>query len=254
MVGGRDCRCGSLGHLEAYVGAGAILERYGLPLPGDDEESALAALIDLAETSPEAAKVLDETALYLGAGIGNLINLFSPDRIILGGWAGVLLGHHMLPAIRSSARGHALSHPFAETTIIVGRLGPGRGRAWGGHAARFGPSSTAARSRRREGPPRPKRSAPPAPATSAEAGGRAGPQSLPATAGAHSSPVRRRPDGGHAVESRGRGAGGEDERLAHPAITAPSAGPGGTAPPDGITPPVQPGGTAPPTAPTQADR
>ena len=124
MVGGRDCRCGSLGHLEAYVGAEAILERYGLPLPGDDEESALAALIDLAETSPEAAKVLDETALYLGAGIGNLISLFSPDRIILGGWAGLLLGHHMLPAIRSSAREHALSHPFAETTITVGRLGP----------------------------------------------------------------------------------------------------------------------------------
>ena len=124
MVGGRDCRCGSLGHLEAYVGAEAILERYGLPLPGDDEESALAALIDQAETSPEAAKVLDETALYLGAGIGDLINLFSPDRIILGGWAGLLLGHHMLPAIRSAARKHALSHPFAETTITVGRLGP----------------------------------------------------------------------------------------------------------------------------------
>ena len=124
MVGGRGCRCGSLGHLEAYVGAEAILERYGLPLPGDDQESALAALIDLAERSPEAAKVLGETALYLGAGIGDLINLFSPDRIILGGWGGLLLGRHMLPAIRSAAREHALNHPFAETTITVGRLGP----------------------------------------------------------------------------------------------------------------------------------
>ena len=38
VVGGRDCRCGSRGHLEAYVGAEAILDRYGLPLPGDDEE------------------------------------------------------------------------------------------------------------------------------------------------------------------------------------------------------------------------
>jgi predicted NBD/HSP70 family sugar kinase len=124
VVGGRNCRCGSLGHLEAYVGAEAILERYGRPLPGDDEESALAALINLAETADEAATVLDETALYLGAGLGDLINLFSPDRIILGGWAGLLLGHRMLPAIRSSAREHALSHPFAETTITVGRLGP----------------------------------------------------------------------------------------------------------------------------------
>ena len=124
VVGGRPCRCGSRGCLEAYVGAEAILDRYGHPLPGDDEESALAALIETAATSPEAAKVLDDTAMYLGVGIANLINLFSPDRIILGGWAGLLLGGHMLPAIRSAARQHALSHPFAATTIDVGRLGP----------------------------------------------------------------------------------------------------------------------------------
>jgi predicted NBD/HSP70 family sugar kinase len=124
MVGGRPCRCGSRGCLEAYVGAEAILDRYGLPLPGNDEESALAALIEAAGTSPEAASVLDETALYLGAGIASLINLFNPDRIILGGWAGLLLGGHLLPAIRAAARQHALSHPFAATTIEAGRLGP----------------------------------------------------------------------------------------------------------------------------------
>jgi predicted NBD/HSP70 family sugar kinase len=124
IADGRPCRCGSRGCLEAYVGAEAILDRYGLPWPGDDEESALAALIDAAATSAEAAKVLDDTALYLGIGIANLINLFNPDRIILGGWAGLLLAGHMLPAIREAARQHALSHPFAETTIEVGRLGP----------------------------------------------------------------------------------------------------------------------------------
>lgn len=124
VVGGRPCRCGSRGCLEAYVGAEAILDRYGLPLPGDDEETALAALIETAATSPEAAKVLEDTALYLGVGIANLINLFNPDRIILGGWAGLLLGGHMLPAIRGAARQHALNHPFAATTIDVGRLGP----------------------------------------------------------------------------------------------------------------------------------
>jgi predicted NBD/HSP70 family sugar kinase len=124
VVGGRECRCGSRGCLEAYVGAEAILDRYGRPLPGDDEESALAALIQAAATSPEAASVLEETALYLGVGLANLINLFNPDQIILGGWAGLLLGDHMLAAIRAAARQHALSHPFSETTIRVGRLGP----------------------------------------------------------------------------------------------------------------------------------
>jgi predicted NBD/HSP70 family sugar kinase len=124
VVGGRTCRCGARGCLEAYVGAEAILDRFGQPVPGDDEESALAALIDLAATSPQAQRVLDETALYIGVGIADLINLISPERIILGGWAGLLLGERMLPAIRDAAREHSLSHPFAGTTIELGRLGP----------------------------------------------------------------------------------------------------------------------------------
>jgi predicted NBD/HSP70 family sugar kinase len=124
MVGGRSCRCGSYGCLEAYVGAGAILDRYGLALPGDDQESALAALIEAATNSTVAAEVLDQTALYLGAGIANLINLFNPERIILGGWAGLLLGETLLPAIRKAAGRHALRHPFAETSIELCRLGP----------------------------------------------------------------------------------------------------------------------------------
>jgi len=122
MVGGRPCRCGSRGCLEAYVGAEAILDRYGLPLPGEDEESALAELI--ASRSPDAARTLAETAQYLGAGIANLINLFGPERIILGGWAGLLLGERMLPAIQAAAQEHSLTHRFAQTAIELGQLGP----------------------------------------------------------------------------------------------------------------------------------
>jgi predicted NBD/HSP70 family sugar kinase len=146
MVGGRTCRCGARGCLEAYVGAEAILDRYGRPLPGADQESALAALIGLAatvlragavpdeagpragavpdEAALRAAEVLDEAVLYLGVSIGNLINLFNPERIIIGGWAGLLLGERMLPAIGAAAREHSLRYPFAQTSIELGRLGP----------------------------------------------------------------------------------------------------------------------------------
>jgi predicted NBD/HSP70 family sugar kinase len=123
MVGGRPCRCGSRGCLEAYVGAEAILEQYGGPLPGD-QEAALAAMIELAPASVQAAEILDSTAIYLGGGIANLINLFNPDRIVLGGWAGLLLGAHMLPAIQAAARDRSLRHLFSETSIELGRLGP----------------------------------------------------------------------------------------------------------------------------------
>ena len=121
-VGGRSCRCGSRGCLEAYVGAGAILDRYGRALPGQDEESALAALV--ASDDPLADQILNETALYLGAGIANLVTLFGPERIILGGWAGLLLGERLLPAIREAAREHSLTHRFAQTSIELGALGP----------------------------------------------------------------------------------------------------------------------------------
>ena len=124
-VGGRKCRCGAAGCLEAYAGAAAILERYGRPMAADDQELALAELIGAADTSSRADKVLGETAEYLGAGIGSLINLFNPEQVILGGWAGLLLGARLLPEIRESARRHSLRHLFAATSIDLGQLGPG---------------------------------------------------------------------------------------------------------------------------------
>ena len=125
VVGGRRCRCGSAGCLEAYVSAEAILDRCGIPaaLSTDDEESLLAALI-AADSSPTTDAVLAETAEYLGVGIGNLINLFHPERVILGGWAGLLLGRRLLPDIRESAQRHSLRHPFAAASIELGQLGP----------------------------------------------------------------------------------------------------------------------------------
>jgi predicted NBD/HSP70 family sugar kinase len=128
VYGGRACRCGARGCLEAYVGAEGVLERWrqarrGRKVPGADEESAINALLAAADTSEVAAAVLHETAGYLGAGIANLINLFNPERIVLGGWAGLALGGRLLPEIRESAAAHALRHPFAQTSIELCRLG-----------------------------------------------------------------------------------------------------------------------------------
>jgi predicted NBD/HSP70 family sugar kinase len=128
VYGGRDCRCGSKGCLEAYVGAEAILDRYRLargnrPVPGDDEESALYRLLEARGTSRSAERVLTETAGYLGAGIANLVNLFNPERIVLAGWAGHALGDHLLPEITAAAAERALLHPFSQTTIALGELG-----------------------------------------------------------------------------------------------------------------------------------
>jgi predicted NBD/HSP70 family sugar kinase len=126
VLEGRRCRCGSAGCLEAYVGAEAILDRYGSPASpsAESEESMLAALIAAADSSPAADAVLAKTAEYLGVGIGSLINLFNPERVIIGGWAGLLLGGRLLPAVRESARRSSLRHLFGAASIELGQLGP----------------------------------------------------------------------------------------------------------------------------------
>ncbi|TQJ22947.1 putative NBD/HSP70 family sugar kinase [Micromonospora sp. A202] len=127
VYGGRACRCGARGCLEAYVGAEAIIDRYrearrGRPVPGEDEESQIAALVAAAETSATARRVLDDTAGYLGAGVANLINLFNPERVVLGGWAAMALGD-LLPAVREAAGRQALRQPYEQASIELCRLG-----------------------------------------------------------------------------------------------------------------------------------
>ncbi|GAA0380230.1 ROK family transcriptional regulator [Microbispora corallina] len=117
VAGGRPCRCGARGCLEAYIGAEAILERAGAPIQSDWQEE-LGRL--LAERSP----VIDETVAYLGVGLATLVNLLNPQRIVIGGWVGTMLGQTLLLDIRRATAENALAEPYAATSIVLGRLGP----------------------------------------------------------------------------------------------------------------------------------
>lgn len=124
---GRPCRCGARGCLEAYVGATSVLDRWrevgGAP-EGGSEESDLAQLLAAGDAHDQVAEgILDETGEYLGAGIADLVNLFTPERIVLAGWAGLLLGPRLLPSVREATAAHALRYPAARTTIELGHLG-----------------------------------------------------------------------------------------------------------------------------------
>ncbi|MEV4759643.1 ROK family protein [Micromonospora sp. NPDC049559] len=127
-VGGVACRCGSQGCLEAYVGAEAILTSYlerpgSEPFEATDTEARLAELAARAAVPGPAAEVLDSTAEYLGIGIANLVNLLSPDRVVLAGWAGQTIGPVILPAVRAAARRHALYYLYDQLRIELGELG-----------------------------------------------------------------------------------------------------------------------------------
>ncbi|MER7948163.1 ROK family transcriptional regulator [Streptomyces sp. NPDC096079] len=134
-VRGRRCRCGAQGCLEAYAGAEALLDRWreagGEPPTGTDEETALTAMLAAAYPTDPAAvpdaralAVLEETAEYLGAGFSDLINLFQPERILVGGWAGLQLGARFLETVKGYATEYALRYPAARVGIGLGTLGP----------------------------------------------------------------------------------------------------------------------------------
>ncbi|MQY10344.1 hypothetical protein SRB5_04510 [Streptomyces sp. RB5] len=138
-VRGRRCRCGARGCLEAYAGAGALVERWaeagGRAPAAGDEESALTAMLAAAhpvpgadgttpDPDPVALAVLEETAEYVGAGFSDLINLFQPERILVGGWAGLLLGDRFLDAVRKYATAYSLVYPAGHVQLSLGTLGP----------------------------------------------------------------------------------------------------------------------------------
>ncbi|MEU4604513.1 ROK family transcriptional regulator [Kribbella sp. NPDC023972] len=124
--GGRRCRCGAVGCLEAYVGAESVLERYreaGGVVSAADEEAAFVELLDAVGTSDVAAAIVAETLGYLAAGVANLVNLVNPERIVLGGWAGLLLGERYLDDLRVAVGEHALRQPYAQVSIVLCELG-----------------------------------------------------------------------------------------------------------------------------------
>jgi predicted NBD/HSP70 family sugar kinase len=118
------CRCGARGCLEAYVGADSINRRLASAVGADYDPDRLAALLAEPHHDERVAEVFAQTCGYLGAGIADLINLFSPERIAIGGGAGLPLAERFLPEIRAAAAAHALHRPYTQTTIEACLLGP----------------------------------------------------------------------------------------------------------------------------------
>jgi predicted NBD/HSP70 family sugar kinase len=129
VLDGDQCRCGCKGCLEAYIGAPGIIRRLraldpqSLPHSSDEAELLEALIHNAGQGKVVPARVLAETLHYLGAGIANLINLFNPQRIVLGGKVGLLLGKYCLPEIRQEVQRYALQQPFHAAHILVSQPG-----------------------------------------------------------------------------------------------------------------------------------
>ena len=86
------------------------------------------------DASPFALKAVEREAFYLGLGIANLVTLYTPDMIVLGGSV-MLSAHLFLPAIRARVARNCGLVPFEKTEIALASLGRdagliGAGAAW----------------------------------------------------------------------------------------------------------------------------
>ena len=94
-IGGVKCKCGGVGCLEVYASATAIVRmtREGLP---DHQQSILYATPEGDLSAKEvgraanqgdafALEVFREMGMYLGIAMANLVNIFNPEMIVVGG-------------------------------------------------------------------------------------------------------------------------------------------------------------------------
>lgn len=82
--GGRACRCGSRGCLEAEAGELALIAAAGRSdLTG---RAAVAAIVDAAARGDaDARDALHQVGDWLGYGVANLVNVFNPTMVVFGG-------------------------------------------------------------------------------------------------------------------------------------------------------------------------
>lgn len=98
VVGGEMCTCGHRGCWERYSSASAIIRegrkfaeahpdsRLYKAVDGDLSRIEARTVIDLAkEGDPDCEKLFDEYCYHLAVGLANLINLYDPEVIALGG-------------------------------------------------------------------------------------------------------------------------------------------------------------------------
>ncbi len=142
LAGGPKCGCGNEGCFEAVASRTAIFKRIAAGIK-DGEKTELVEMLgddlkDLRSGDLRRAirrkdkfteKVVDDAAHYIGLAVGNLINLFSPEVVALGGGVIEALEQEMMPIIIKAAVDHVLPGTMKGISIIPSKLGDNAGIA-----------------------------------------------------------------------------------------------------------------------------
>ena len=119
---GPQCACGNRGCLETYVSDPALLRRAkeavargDLP---DTVQSLNSLLQQVQEGNPVALAIFSQAGQVLGRSIANLINIFSPQQIIVSG-EGIRAGDLIFDPMRATIAQHVMPGLAEDTEIEV---------------------------------------------------------------------------------------------------------------------------------------
>lgn len=135
VVDGEPCNCGHRGCWEKYASATAII-RMGRALMEEKPDCALArqmggdaanlnakAVLDLAKAGDaDCAGIFETYVKYLCVGLANLINIYDPDMLVLGG--GVAhAGDFLLDAVRAALGDYVYCPALSWARVELARMG-----------------------------------------------------------------------------------------------------------------------------------
>lgn len=137
---GRTCGCGNRGCLEMYASARGIVMSYHdrkavLGLPGPDASVTAESVFREAQAGGDVAlSVMGEMGRFLGIGIANLINIFNPEMIVIGGGVKEAWSLFIDAAVRE-IKARAFAYPAERTRIVPSVLGDDAGMIGAGSVA-----------------------------------------------------------------------------------------------------------------------
>ncbi len=138
-INGPRCSCGNIGCLE-MLASGTAVAREAIRRIGQGEESSLTEMVGgkieniTAEKVSMAAQggdslasdVISKAATYLGVGMVNLVNIFNPEVIIVGGGV-AQIGDLLLDPVRQVVKERAFQLSAQAVHIVPAQLGDNAG-------------------------------------------------------------------------------------------------------------------------------
>lgn len=127
---GRQCRCGLKGCLEAEIGSPALIEKAYEALAAGRASSLadrgplkLSDVVACANAGDGLAlELIAEAGHYLGVAVANLLNLFNPARVVIGGRLAEA-GDHLFVPLRRTVRDRALWTSIERADVVTALLG-----------------------------------------------------------------------------------------------------------------------------------